>query len=74
MKNIVNLLEEKGTRLNSVSPEILDHISTFENLNNLDKRLDIEEIHPSDVQVNLHGKIKRKTWNEMKKSKQSIMD
>ena len=74
LRNIVNFCEDKGKRLDSVSPEIVDHISTFENLNNLDKRLDIEEIHPSDVQVHLHGKIKRKTWNEMKKAKQSIKD
>ena len=66
LRNIVNLLETKYKKpLDGVSPEILHHISAFENLNNLTKRLAIEddeslaEIDKSNV---ITKKLRRKDF------------
>ena len=43
LKNIAELMNSKQKRLNCISPEILHHITTFENLNNLKKGVAIED-------------------------------
>ena len=43
LKNIADLMNSNKKRLDCISPEILHHITTFENLNNLKKGVAIED-------------------------------
>ena len=56
LRNISTLLEQKGQTLNNVNYDILHHISRFENLNNLEKRMDIEDMDPPDVRKPANAK------------------
>ena len=42
LMNIKSMMEEKGEFLNTVSPDILNHIHKFADLNNLEKKPDVD--------------------------------
>ena len=51
LKNIKALTEKKDIKLKSISPDILKHINRFDNLNNFEKKIVIEEKEPEPLTV-----------------------
>ena len=60
------MLEQKGKKLETVSPDIIEQIARFESTNNLDKRYDFCEMSPDEV---MHLPKHRKPKYARKKQK-----
>ena len=51
LSNIQILTERKGIKLKSISPDIIKHINRFDNLNNFEKEIKVEEKEPDPLSV-----------------------